>query len=83
MKTLPPRRRVSPGPSPIAAAHRPRSGHRLKLEITLALTFKVLVLGLLWFMFFRPDPYRPKPERSDLFTRSDSLALKENRHDDR
>jgi len=47
---------------------------RLKLELTLALTFKALVLGLLWFAFFRPAPDHPKPSRSDLFSHPNTSA---------
>ena len=56
---------------------------RLRIEIALALAFKVVVLGLLWFAFFRPDPDHPKPSRETLFSRSAPIVLKENRHDDR
>jgi hypothetical protein len=61
----------------------PPERHRLALELTLAVAFKVFVLGLLWFAFFRPDPERPKPLRADLFSPSDSVVLQEIRHDDR
>ena len=37
-------------------------------EIGYALAFKLAVLMLLWFAFFRSDPSLPRPDRSDLFT---------------
>ena len=57
---------------------------RLGRELSLALAFKALVLALLWFAFFRPEPGRPKPEAADLFAPpASSIVQQENLNDQR
>jgi hypothetical protein len=74
MKLPRPKDASPPSPTPLATCTGSPRRSRLTLELTLALTFKVLVLGVLWFSFFRPDPDHPKPSRSDLFSRPNTPA---------
>ena len=41
---------------------------RLRWEITLALTLKIVLLSILWLAFFRHDPNVPRPAVADLFS---------------
>jgi hypothetical protein len=55
--------------------------HRLRWEIAAALLFKVVLLGVLWFVVFRHDPAAPRPPVTDLFSPGPiSASVQEGNH---